>query len=114
MANVIKRSEGLRVDYTPSANTAAGAVVVVQKMVGIATTPIAANTLGVLDVEGVFEFPKATGTGKAIALGKTVYWHASSTNQANETATGGTKLGYVIKAASDTDSTVLVKLIPSA
>jgi predicted RecA/RadA family phage recombinase len=115
MANVKKIAEGLRVDYIPtSAPLAAGAVVVVQKMVGIATEPIAQNALGVLDVEGVFNFPKAAGTGTGIDLGKTVYWHGSSTNQANETATGGTKLGYVIKAASDTDTTVLVKLVPSA
>ncbi len=114
MANVIKRSEGLRIDYTPSGDVAAGAVVVVQKIVGVATTAIAADALGTLDVEGVFEFPKATGSGAGIDLGKTVYWHASSTNQVNETSESGTKIGYVIKAASDTDETVLVKLTPAA
>jgi predicted RecA/RadA family phage recombinase len=115
MANVKKVSEGLRVDYTPaSGNVAAGAVVVVQKMVGVATEPIAEGVLGAIDVEGTFLFPKAAGTGTGIDLGKTVYWHGASTNQANETASGGTKLGYVIKAASDTDTTVLVKLVPAA
>lgn len=115
MANVKKLAEGLRVDYTPaSGNVAAGAVVVVQKMVGIATEPITEGAAGALDVEGVFSFPKDTGTGKAIDSGKTVYWHGGSTNQANETATGGTKIGYAVAAATDTDAAVSVKLTPSA
>ena len=101
--------DGRYVDYTPGSAVSAGAVVVQADLVGVAVRDIPANTLGVLAVEGVFTFPKATGASTAIAVGTTVYW-ASGTSTATATATSNTLIGKVVKAAADADATVLVKL----
>ncbi len=66
--------EGASIDYTPGADVAAGAVVVQGELVGVAVRAISANTLGALAVEGVFDFPKATGGGTAITAGAQLYW----------------------------------------
>jgi predicted RecA/RadA family phage recombinase len=100
---------GESIDYTPVSAVKAGQVVVQGSMIGVAKTPIAANTLGALAVGGVFEFPKATGTGKAIAAGKKVYWDATN-KQATETSSGNTFLGKTVAAVGDSDATVRVRL----
>jgi predicted RecA/RadA family phage recombinase len=109
MATATFVQEGSAIDYTPSADVAAGDVVVQGDLAGVAPRPIAANTLGALAVGGVFEFPKATGTGKAIAAGKKVYWDATN-KQATETSSGNTFLGKTVAAVGDSDATVRVRL----
>jgi len=69
-------SQGDILDHTPSSAVAAGEVVVIGAIIGVAPRPIAANTLGTLAVEGVFEMPVATGaTG---AQGSAINWYAVS------------------------------------
>ena len=69
-------SQGDILDHTPSSAVAAGDVVVIGAIIGVAPRPIAANTLGTLAVEGVFEMPVATGaTG---AQGSAINWYAVS------------------------------------
>ena len=104
------KSVGNRIDYTPtSADVAAGAVVVQNTLVGVATEPIAENALGALDIDGVFAVAKATGTGTGIQAGKVVYYKADP-GQATEASTGNTRMGVTVLAAADADATVLVKL----
>ena len=43
------------IDYTPTADVAAGQVVVQGDLIGVAKRPIDANALGALAVEGVFD-----------------------------------------------------------
>jgi len=50
--------DGCALDYTPGAAIAAGDVVVQGDLVGVAKRPIAANELGAIEVEGVFDFAK--------------------------------------------------------
>lgn len=107
MASYIQEGDSL--DYTPGADVAAGAVVVQSDLVGVARRPIAANTLGSLAVEGVFDFPKATGGGTAIAAGATVYWNAAA-QQATTTSAGNKLLGKTTRAAADADAAVRVRL----
>ena len=109
MATATFVQEGGAVDYTPGSAVAAGDVVVQGDLVGVARTPIAASARGALAVAGVFEFPKATGTGKAIAAGKKVYWDAAN-KQATETSSGNTYLGKTVAAVGDSDATVRVRL----
>ena len=101
--------DGDSLDYTPGADVAAGAVVVQNDLVGVAKRAIPANTLGSLAVKGVFDCPKATGTGTAIAAGATVYWNAAA-QQATTTSSGNKLLGKAVKAAADADATVRVRL----
>jgi len=101
--------DGDAIDYTPGADVTAGDVVVQEDLVGVAKRDIPADTLGALHVTGVFDFPKATGSGKAIAFGKKVNWDA--TNKVVTTTTGTNKpLGKTVAAAGDNDAFVRVRL----
>lgn len=101
--------EGDAIDYTPSADVAVGDVVVQGELVGVASRPITANTLGSLAVVGVFDLPKATGTSTAITVGSNVYWDATN-KRATTTATSNKLVGKTVKAAADADATVRVRL----
>ena len=110
MANYAKYvQDGEDIDYTPIADVAAGAVVVQGDLVGVAKRPIAANTLGALSTEGVFDFPKATTGGSGLSVGTTVYWDATN-SVATATSTGNKQLGKVVKTAADADATVRVRM----
>jgi predicted RecA/RadA family phage recombinase len=107
MAQATLVQDGKVIDYTPSSAVAAGDVIVSNKLVGIATRPIAANELGGLTVEGVFDFAKATGSG--INFGALVYWD-NTNDVATTTASGNELIGKCVKAAASGDTTVRIKL----
>lgn len=107
--------EGASIDYTPGSAVAAGAVVVQNKLVGIAKKAIAASTLGALAIDGVFDVVKANG---AIAAGIALYWDAdgnpqggtAGTGAATATATANTFMGHAVAAALAADETVRLSL----
>lgn len=101
--------DGASIDYTPGSAVTAGDVIVQGDLVGVAKRDIAANTLGALAVEGVFDFPKATTVGSAISAGTTVYWDATA-GEATATSAGNKLLGKTVRAAVDADGTVRVRL----
>ena len=109
MAQATFVHEGGAIDYIPAADVEAGEVVVLGDLVGVAKQPIAANQLGTLAVEGVFDFAKATGTGTALSIGTVVYWN-NTTKVVTTLPTGNKLLGKVVRAAVDTDTTVRVRL----
>ena len=111
MALVSFVCEGNALDYTPSSDVAAGDVVVQADLIGVAKTPIPANTPGSLAISGVFDFPKATGTDTGIAAGANVYWDAADKQAKTDDESGGNKLlGKTIQSAADSDATVRVRL----
>jgi len=105
--------EGRSIDYTPAADVAAGAVVVLGGLVGITKTPISANALGSLAVEGVFNVVKAQ---ESFAVGDKVYWNPTGDPYGGQAGSGAaTKspnnnalLGRAIRAAAATDATLTV------
>ena len=97
---------GESIDYTPSANVAAGDVVIIGEIVGIAKLDIPANELGAIAVTGVFDMVKASGE---ITAGATVYWDASAKN-VTTTASENTAIGKAVAAAESADVTVRVLL----
>ena len=102
---------GHSIDHTPDADVASGAVVVQGDLVGVAKLDIKANALGALSVDGVFDFPKATGVSTAIAAGTKVYWDVADGEAKADDETGANKLiGKAAKAAGDDDATVRVRL----
>jgi len=106
-----KHSEGLRINYTPAVAVDSGDVIVLEDLVCIATADIAADALGVLDVEGVFDVAKDTGSGTAIVAGAIVYW--DETNEVcTETSSGNSYMGKTVLAAAIADATARVKLTP--
>ena len=102
---------GDSIDCTPSADVAAGDVVVQGDLVGVAKLDIKSGALGALAVTGLFDFPKATGEGKAISAGSKVYWDAAEQVAKTDDETGANKLiGKTALAASDDDEKVRVRL----
>ena len=119
MATATFIHDGKAIDYTPGSAVAAGDVVVQNNLVGIAKQPIAADALGALAVEGVFDVAKAA---VEIEAGKSVYWDAdgnpvtgdAGSGAATTTEDGNVQMGFSIAAAADTDGTVRVKLQSAA
>lgn len=101
--------DGGAIDYTPAADVAAGDVVVLGDLVGIAKLDIAAGKLGALHVTGVYDVPKASGAGTGIASGVSVYWDAAA-KQATASAGSRPLLGVTVAAAADAATTVRVRL----
>ena len=103
--------DGCAIDYTPGSAVAAGDVVVQGDLIGVAKRPIAANEPGALSVEGVFDFPKATGASTAIAAGTTLYWDVADAEAKADDESGANKpLGKSVRAAADADATVRVRV----
>ena len=103
--------DGRSIDYTPGADVTAGDVVVQGDLIGVAKLDIAADILGALAVAGVFDFPKATGGGSAIAAGAIVYWDVADSEAKTDDESAANKLlGKTIVAAGDDDTTVRVRL----
>ena len=103
MASYVQDGDVL--DYTPSSAVAAGDVVVIGSLVGVAPRAIAANAVGALAVEGVFEIPCATGaTG---AQGSAISYYAVS---GVAHASTGTAAGKLAKARLVGDTSVHVLL----
>ena len=103
--------DGHALDITPSADLAAGDVVVAGDLIGVAAGDITAHTLGAIQVTGVFEFPKATGVGTALSLGAKAYWDDTA-KVATATAGANKPLGKVARAAADEDTKVRIRLTP--
>jgi predicted RecA/RadA family phage recombinase len=107
MQSVQVQGVGNQIDYTPSADVAAGEVVVLGDLVGVAERAIAANVLGSLTIAGVRDFAKPTGAGSAsgMTFGAKVYWDDTN-NVATVTASGNKQIGKIVRTAADADATV--------
>lgn len=104
--NAVYVQRGESIDYTPTANIAAGDIVIIGGIVGVAKLDIPANELGAIAVTGVYDMVKATG---AITAGATVYWDASAKN-VTTTESENTAIGKAVAAAESTDTIVRVLL----
>ncbi|GAG92230.1 unnamed protein product, partial [marine sediment metagenome] len=98
-ALVVYRHTGRLIDYTPALAVTAGDVVVQGDLVGVALHDIAALRKGALAIEGVFDFPKDTGSSNAITAGAKVYWDAEN-EVATTTAGENKQIGKAVEAAS--------------
>jgi len=106
MAKATYVHDGRSLDYTPSSDVSAGDVVVLGGLIGVAKIDIAANKLGALAVEGVFDFAKGA---EVIALWSNCYWDTE--NQVATTTVGtNAVLGTCVKAAAEGDATVRIRL----
>jgi len=110
MATGYYRQKGLSIDYTPGSAVAAGDIVVQNELFGVAIDAIAADVKGSLAVDGVFDLPKATGSGTALAVGNQVYWDAAN-SVVTTTVGSNVRVGTVVKAAAVGVALVRVKLI---
>jgi predicted RecA/RadA family phage recombinase len=77
----------------------------------VAKLDIKAGNLGALAVTGVFDFPKATGSGTAIGAGAKAYWDFAAKVATEDAAAGVNKyLGKTCAEASDDATTVRVRV----
>lgn len=86
--------DGDTLDYTPTVDVAAGDLVFVESILGVAKHDIPANTLGSLAVRGVFEI--AAEAPVSYDFGVPMYWNQSEA-QVTFDDDGGTRplVGYV-------------------
>ena len=95
-ARFVQRGESI--DYTPSADVAAGDVVQQGKLVGVAKLDIKANELGALALCGVYEM--TVKTGDTIAVGDTVYFDKTAGTITKTGAAGLVPFGYAVTAGA--------------
>ena len=98
--------DGLAINYRPAEAVAAGDVVVLGSLVGIARLDIPAGTLGALATVGVFAIDKAA---ESVTLGAVLYWDATAKN-VTATASGNTYIGKAVTAADSAAEKVDVLL----
>lgn len=106
------------IDYTPGSAVTGGNVVVLNGIVGIAVTDIAANELGSLAIEGLFKVPKTTA---AWVRGLPVHWNpvgdpdngTAGSGAANQLGVG-TYMGLCVAAAGSGDDYGIVNLNQSS
>jgi predicted RecA/RadA family phage recombinase len=95
MKNFVQRGDALTL--TAPAAVAAGDVVVVGDLVGIAATDAALGEEVECDLVGVFSIKKKTG--EAFGQGAPIYWDAAAA-RATVTETGNDRLGTATKPAT--------------
>jgi len=109
---------GQAIDYTPSAAVDAGDVVVIGDILGISKLDIAADALGALALEGVFDVVRADGTG--FTDGDAVYWDADGDPDQGTAGTGAAVdtsgddanllIGYAIGDVADLPANLTVRV----
>lgn len=104
-ARYVQRGESI--DYTPEADVAAGDIVKVGNLVGVAKLDIKAGELGALALVGVYEI--STG-GIAIEAGALVFVDPATGKTCAESASGAVKFGHAVAAAASADTLVNVRL----
>jgi predicted RecA/RadA family phage recombinase len=100
------------IDYTPGSAVTGGSVVVLNGIVGVAVTDIAANDLGSLATRGLFKLPKTTA---AMVRGLPVHWDPTGSPDSGDASSGaanqlgvGTYAGILAEtAASGADYAVV-------
>lgn len=110
-------AEGRTIDHTPGTAVAVGAVVEIgDGLIGIAERPIAANQLGALAVEGVFNLAK---DNSIVAAGAALYWDSdgnpvggtAGSGAATTTVAGNKLFAVALQAAGTTVGHVRALLV---
>ena len=112
-AAIRRKQSGAQVDYTPASAVTAGQVVEIGSIPMVAELPIAADEVGALSCEGVFDVPK---TSDVFSAGDAVYWNSSGTPVTGDASSGaadnatGNLMGVAVADAATGDSYVRTKL----
>jgi len=107
-------SEDGQIDYTPASAVAGGDVIVLNGIVGVATSDIAANKKGSLATEGIFKLPKTTA---AVVRGLPIHWDPTGSPDNGTASSGaanqlgvGTYAGMCVEASGSGDDYAIVDL----
>lgn len=108
-ARYVQRGDAI--DYTPTADVAAGDVVgLSNKLVGVAKLDIKAGELGALALTGVYEMTKSEGV--AFAVGSEVAWDKANRKAVAPGTSGSIKIGHAVALTGASDTTAFVRLCP--
>ena len=105
-ARYVQRGESI--DFTPTSDVAAGDIVKLGNLVGVAKLDIKPGELGALALCGVYGIATA---GAAIESGAVVFVDPATGKVCAESAAGAIKLGHAVTKAATTDTTVHVRLL---
>lgn len=108
--DAILSHDGVQLDYTPTSAVAAGDIILIGFLMGVAHHPIAANTLGDLATEGVFNLAKDGTSGPVFAVGDEVHWDFANSLAVHPQA-GSYPFGVAELAATTSEATVRVRLV---
>jgi len=108
-ATFIQRGDSI--DHVPEEDIAAGQIVVIGDLVGIAKLDIKAGTRGALALTGIFTIPKWTG---AVDAGTKMYWdtEAATTDADDGSGNALPYIGKSVYATVNADTTIVVRLCP--
>jgi predicted RecA/RadA family phage recombinase len=101
-----------KVNYTPSAAVAAGAIVDLGELLGVAERAIAANAIGALALAGVFKLVKDGSSGPVFALGDAVFWDTVNSLAVRTGGAGCLYFGTCTEAAATGQAWVNAALSP--
>ena len=104
-ARYVQRGESI--DFTPTSDVAAGDIVKLGNLVGVAKLDIKAGELGALALCGVYEIATA---GAAIEAGAVIHVDPATGKVCAEGAAGAVKFGHAVVAVAATDTLVHVRL----
>lgn len=81
LSAIYSHGDQTMMDYTPNVDVAAGAIVAfgsgLERLIGIALSPLSAGVLGSLEIEAIYKLKKKSGT--VIAQGAPVGWDTALT-----------------------------------
>ena len=104
-ARYVQRGESI--DFTPTSAVAAGDIVKLGNLVGVAKLDIKPGELGALALCGVYEIATA---GAAIEAGAVVFVDPATGKVCAEGTAGAVKFGHAVAAVAATDTLVHVRL----
>ncbi len=104
-----KIQNGDKLHLVAAAAITGGSIVVAGGLVGVAVSDAAIGQTVAVELEGVYEFTKVTGSGKSFAVGDAVYV-ITADGTVTPTSTDNTLVGYAFTAAGTTATTVQVRL----
>jgi len=105
MKNFVAKGDTMNVTNNPMGRTA-GDPYLGNGVFGVVAHDIEPGAVGVVNLTGVYKFPKGSGV---IGQGATVYWDAAA-DQITTTSTGNTLVGMAYNQAALNDTTVDVRL----
>lgn len=106
----LEKGDCVTIDYTPGSAITAGDVVIINELVCVAPSDIAASDTGSLQVVGnggIWIFPCTSGSGSLFDQGEAVYWDDTNDVAVLEASTHKL-IGFVAEDAGASDTSVRV------
>lgn len=102
--------DGDYLDFTAGADVAAGELVQLGSLFGVAQGAVANGGSGVLSMRGVYTLAKENSAGSATTVGAPVYFISGEVSGDDDTASRPL-CGHALAVAADGATTVLVRLL---